>query len=140
MDHETVAKESLQEGGSPTALVSDENNRQFNQQACQVIAVPWASSAINQNHWVSADSFPATHYCTLCQQQTTLLVQSECSNRSQEWLSEDDGHLWGVEDTAISMPERHALVTLCGCSEMPTTHHTPFTGVSEFCHVGNEAI
>lgn len=35
-----------------------------------------------------------------------LFVQSKCSKRSQERLSEDDCRLWGAEVIAVSRPER----------------------------------
>ena len=47
--------------------------------------------------------------------------------------------LSGVRRLLPSGCQRETLVTLCGCSEMLTTHHTQFTGVSELCHLGNEA-
>ena len=71
---------------------------QFNQWACQVIAVLRSAGVIHQNLSLSAGSSPSAHYCTPCQHHNPeLLAQSKCFKRSQERLSEEDCHLWGVE-------------------------------------------
>lgn len=44
----------------------------------------------------------------------------------------------GVQAVAVAVPWIHTR-TLCGCSKMLTTSHTPFSGISELCSFGNEA-
>lgn len=139
MDRETVEKEALQEGGSHTVPVSDEKMRAIQSTGVPGNCCPLVIQCHQSKSLCVCRLFP---WCPLLHivSAAKLLVQSECSKRSQQRLSEDDCHLWGVEVIASSVPERHSLVTLCGCGEMLTTHHTQFTGIAELGHFGNEAI
>ncbi|KAM9591680.1 uncharacterized protein ACIBXB_005730 [Morphnus guianensis] len=87
-NRKTVQKEAFQKGSRHTVPVSDEEG-----EAMQETGMPGSS--------------PGAHSCTSCQQPNLeALVQRRRCQRSQEWLSEDDCHLWCVEVIASSVPER----------------------------------
>lgn len=138
MDRETAEKEAFQEGDSHAVPVSDEKAGAV-QSTVPGNCCPSVIQCHESKSLCVCSLFP---WCPLLHilSAAKLLVQSECSKRSQQRLSEDACHLWGVEVTAIGVPERHSLVTLCGCSEMLTSHRTLFTGISELCRFGGEAI
>ena len=107
-----MEKEAFQEGDSHAVPVSDEKTGAIQSTGVPGNCCPSVIQCHESKSLCVCSLFP---WCPLLHilSAAKLLVQSECSKRSQQWLSEDDCHLWGVEVTAISVPERHSLVTLC---------------------------
>lgn len=106
MDRETVEKEALEEGGSPSLPVSDGKTG-----AIQPSGVPGncCPSVIQCHISKSLGVCRLFPWCWLLPMVSAaeLLVRSKCSEGSQERLPEDGCRLGGVEVLASSVPERH---------------------------------
>ncbi|XP_074878333.1 uncharacterized protein LOC142028274 [Buteo buteo] len=94
MDRETVEKEAFQEGDSHAVPVSDEKTGAIQSTGVPGNCCPSVIQCHESKSLCVCSLFPWCPLLHILSAAKLLLVQSECSKRSQQRLSEDDCHLW----------------------------------------------